>query len=99
MYKKIYNGIKNFDKEIEIDKKWSTSQIHDLYIRILMDTPLFFFVNQNKLSIKKTLKKEKNVKSCLTGECSHSDRFFLIQLNVPCPLFQRSEERRVGKEC
>lgn len=57
LYKKIYNGIKNFDKEIEIDKKWSTRQIHDLYIRILMDTPLFFFVNQNKLSIKKTLKK------------------------------------------
>ena len=53
LYKKIYNGIKNFDKEIEIDKKWSTRQIHDLYIRILMDTPLFFLLIKINYILKK----------------------------------------------
>lgn len=42
LYKKIYNGIKNFDKEIEIDKSFNIKKIYELYIRVLMDTPLFF---------------------------------------------------------
>lgn len=45
-YKIIYNGLKKRLYEIVVPSELVSAQIQEIYLRVLYDNPLFFFVNQ-----------------------------------------------------
>lgn len=50
-YKIIYNGLKNQLYEIVVPSVLVSAQIQEIYLRVLYDNPLFYFVNQTVIRI------------------------------------------------
>ncbi len=50
-YKTIYNGLKNRLYEIVVPSVLISAQIQEIYLRVLYDNPLFYFVNQTVIRI------------------------------------------------
>lgn len=50
-YKIIYTGLKNRLYEIIVPSELVSAQIQEIYLRVLYDNPLFFFVNQTVIRI------------------------------------------------
>lgn len=50
-YKIIYNGLKNRLYEIVVPSVLISAQIQEIYLRVLYDNPLFYFVNQTVIRI------------------------------------------------
>lgn len=50
-YKIIYNGLKNRLYEIVVPSVLVSAQIQEIYLRVLYDNPLFYFVNQTVIRI------------------------------------------------
>ena len=46
VYKIIYSGLKKRLYEIVVPSKLSSAQVQEIYLRVLYDNPLFYFVNQ-----------------------------------------------------
>lgn len=50
-YKIIYNGLKNRLYEIVVPSVLVSAQVQEIYLRVLYDNPLFYFVNQTVIRI------------------------------------------------
>lgn len=50
-YKIIYEGLKNRLYEIIIPSALASAQVQEIYLRVLYDNPLFYFVNQTVIRI------------------------------------------------
>lgn len=51
VYKIIYNGLKKRLYEIIVPSALTSTQIQEIYLRVLYDNPLFYFVNQTVIRI------------------------------------------------
>lgn len=51
VYKKIYEGLKQREYTIDISAYFSTEEIQELYLRVLFDNPLFYYVNQTVIRL------------------------------------------------
>lgn len=45
-YKTIYEGLKNREYTIEVSLQLSPDQVQEIYLRVLYDNPLFYYINQ-----------------------------------------------------